>query len=79
MTISFTNPNVMSAVAGFGVSALDLDTMVPLPRAITWSVSGGVANGFSRGFPPPMDQQLAMAMFAGYSGGFLAQMLIGYR
>jgi len=74
--LSFQNPNVMSALAGAGASALGLDTMVPVPRAVSWSVAGGIADGFTRGFPPPMDQKLAMAMFAGYGGGFLTSMLM---
>ena len=76
---SCANISALSFVSGATISATGLDRLFSgfgAPPAVHWALGGVGADYYCKGAIAP-DQSTAMALAAGYGGGFVATMLLG--
>tara|TARA_B100000212_G_C27252220_1_gene480736 strand:- start:22 stop:234 length:213 start_codon:yes stop_codon:yes gene_type:complete len=69
----------MAFVSGAGLRVVGLDTVFTgfgAPPAVHWALAGVGADYYCKRAISP-DANTAMAMAAGYAGGFAASMLLG--
>ena len=79
MQPSCANIPALSFASGAAISVTGLDRLFTgfgAPPAVHWALGGVGADYYCKGAISP-DTSTAMAMAAGYGGGFVATMLLG--